>query len=144
MGFGLQDTRYVVHRPADQRRPILYGLGHAVGDMRLFFCHVISRAEFLKLQLSSLVPCLEIATPSSAAITIGPAPRLLTIEPKKKLHWATRTLFGIALLILFLDLLSLLIIPQMVRHGGIYDMFNVNERGQVAQSIIALVRRARS
>src|ERR1039457_5099464 len=39
---------------------------------------------FATLQLWSFDACFEIAKPSNAAITTGPAPRLLTIEPNRK------------------------------------------------------------
>jgi len=80
VSLGLQDASDVVDCPADQRRPVLQGLGDTVGVMLLFFCHGIS----LKLQLSSFEPCFEIATPSNAAITMGPAPRLVTTEPEQE------------------------------------------------------------
>src|SRR5258708_12777640 len=85
MSLGLQDAGYVVHRSADQCRPILLDLRRAVGMARLFFCHKISVPLILRrLQRSSFEPCFEIATPSNAAITIGPAPRLFTIDPNRK------------------------------------------------------------
>ena len=85
MNLGLKYAGDVVHCPANQCRPILLDLGSAVWAMLLSFYHRISlRSVFIRLQRSSFEPCLEIATPSNAAITIGPAPRLFTIEPNTK------------------------------------------------------------
>ena len=76
MDLGPQNARNIVHRSFNQGRPIGVGRGclrQSVEDVSLPSRSPPSREERI-----------ESAKPSTAAIMIGPVPRLLTVEPRRK------------------------------------------------------------